>query len=716
MKRMKKYILTIILCLLVLSLAGCQNGKKTEHMEWKMNASDIEGLEGRVNELAVISEGKFYVATAIPGSDESVVEKIYYVDLDEKRAEQIPFSLEKEGYVTNITNLGEKRFAAFLSKTDSVVDLRKEALIIVDREGKIQANRLLTEIVDSQKVVTLLTIKSEKILLVTSVCVYELDANLNSIKEYWAPAQIENATVTEDGQMICICLMDSGDKGNQIQYCRLNPENGKWEKNFILKLNPYDVPVRLISGQKGDFFLLGTNGIYECDEKGTIVPVVKYAEERLGGETWHCLTVLPSGKFFSCANADNGSVLGYLSLEKAEAQETKIVVGGLSYMDHSILRELKEYHQAHPDVAVEIREYECDYRDITSINDACARLNADVLSGNGPDIVFFAGLDWKALCQQGMLENLDPYFEKDSEISKEDMIFSLRETISINGNIYGIVPSFGIMTLAGKTKLVGDSMGWTMKEAYTCWKKNESDVFAMDGKSAFYWLIYGLMQNAEIDMTDIRMALEMANTKWGDTSYVTETNVGLKEEKTLLAFGGMTPPQYIQVLHAMFDEDNITLKGFPGLDGSGAVFSFNDSLGISSNSLHKDIAWDMVRPLMSKKYQSVKSGNLYNFPSRKDCFEEMLQEYTKKKSEYNQYLGMEMNDHEDKIIVDALSKEDVERIRQMVYEARTIYYQNYLLNMVTEEAASYFSGEKELDEVYEIIRNRLELYYKENHK
>ena len=50
----------------------------------------------------------------------------------------------------------------------------------------------------------------------------------------------------------------------------------------------------------------------------------------------------------------------------------------------------------------------------------------------------------------------------------------------------------------------------------------------------------------------------------------------------------------------------------------------------------------------------------------------------------------------------------------MVYEAKMVYHSSYLFDMVKEEAANYFDGNKELEEAFEIIRNRIDLYYKEN--
>ena len=92
----------------------------------------------------------------------------------------------------------------------------------------------------------------------------------------------------------------------------------------------------------------------------------------------------------------------------------------------------------------------------------------------------------------------------------------------------------------------------------------------------------------------------------------------------------------------------------------------------------------------------------------------MLLEYAKEESEYNEWLGKEISFYEDKIIVTALSWEDVNRIKEMVFETKQVSYEDTEFSkIVNEEANAYFSGDKDIDAVCEVIKNRMELYRKE---
>lgn len=67
---------------------------------------------------------------------------------------------------------------------------------------------------------------------------------------------------------------------------------------------------------------------------------------------------------------------------------------------------------------------------------------------------------------------------------------------------------------------------------------------------------------------------------------------------------------------------------------------------------------------------------------------------------------------EDKEII---GKEDAEYIRKLIEGIEDDNsYDLRLMNLILEEAESYFSGQKTLEEAVNIIRNRAQLYVDEN--
>lgn len=709
-------LLFLWLCIGILLLAGCatkSNSGNVENMAWRIKDCEIEGLEGDLMEIELISGQECYVTTGIVTGDE-INERIYCVNLDTQQAELIPVDIEKGYYVTDIVSRSDNGFAAFLSEMDEEVDLRRDALITADRTGRVLSRRKLSEITGGEDAIRLLAMADGKLLLVTAGCIYCLDETLGDVKAFKTATPVEDAVLVEGERVICLRAEDDEGGNSKARFCKLDPAKGVWEKDFELKLDRRELVPPLVSGRGASFFFCGAKGIYECEESGTLNLVLRWDEQSFERDEWGLMAALPEGGFLGYT-IDRDSFrqrMALLSFGEAEGERIQIVIGGVA-MEQGILSRLLKYNQTRSDVTVKVKEYAFEWNSPDSYSDACARLYADILAGNGPDVIYLGGLDYGNLIKQGYLEKLDAYYEKDAEISKEDLVPSFRDAISVEGSIYYLSPAFGLDTLAGKTSLVGDSMGWTMKELHDLWEEKHSGILPWNGPITFRYLITGLVQSENVDLEDYRLALEMAKTEEANF-YETVGSDGLKNDKVLLSFCGMSQPTFLQFMRAAFDEEEITLKGYPGVEGSGAMFGITDAMGISSRSKQKDAAWDVIRSLMTYDFQTVTAGNIFYFPSRLDCFEETLLECAKEESEYNHDLGKEASYMGNQFVITALSNEDIERIREMVFEIRQMKYNGTAIaDIVNEEAGAYFSGEKDIDAVCEVIRNRIELYRKE---
>ncbi len=64
----------------------------------------------------------------------------------------------------------------------------------------------------------------------------------------------------------------------------------------------------------------------------------------------------------------------------------------------------------------------------------------------------------------------------------------------------------------------------------------------------------------------------------------------------------------------------------------------------------------------------------------------------------------------------AVTGEEIDAILNLIPEA-TPYFNvenSEVLNIINEEAASYYSGQKEVEDVTDIIQNRIQIYVNEN--
>ena len=61
-----------------------------------------------------------------------------------------------------------------------------------------------------------------------------------------------------------------------------------------------------------------------------------------------------------------------------------------------------------------------------------------------------------------------------------------------------------------------------------------------------------------------------------------------------------------------------------------------------------------------------------------------------------------------------LSQEEADVIRNIIENGLLLDWNNPVITIVMEEAPAYFEGQKSLDEVTDIIQNRVQLYVDEN--
>ena len=132
----------------------------------------------------------------------------------------------------------------------------------------------------------------------------------------------------------------------------------------------------------------------------------------------------------------------------------------------------------------------------------------------------------------------------------------------------------------------------------------------------------------------------------------------------------------------------------------------------------KDAAWQFLRVLLSEDYQENLS---WGYPISQKAFdaklaEAMKQEYTTDENGNQVPVsngGMSMGDG---LTVDfyAITQEEADQIIELINSVdRTAVYDQSLLDIITEESAYYFSGEKTVDQVADIIQSRMSIYINE---
>lgn len=128
---------------------------------------------------------------------------------------------------------------------------------------------------------------------------------------------------------------------------------------------------------------------------------------------------------------------------------------------------------------------------------------------------------------------------------------------------------------------------------------------------------------------------------------------------------------------------------------------YGSSLKVNANSPNKEGAWEFLSFFLSREAQETQ-----DLPVHKGAFaaraEEIMAEHAK--------FGLS-------VYPDPLTKEDVAELETYLMEDvrfPSIRVQP-LIDIIIEEAADYFSGIKDIDQVRAVVKNRVQLYLDERH-
>ena len=156
--------------------------------------------------------------------------------------------------------------------------------------------------------------------------------------------------------------------------------------------------------------------------------------------------------------------------------------------------------------------------------------------------------------------------------------------------------------------------------------------------------------------------------------------------------------------------------GCPSSERSGMTIESLTSIGIVAASDQKDLAWDLIRSYM--EYSAAPDLGDMGISVNKEVFEKETQSALEKnKEEYDrarayfedlvkQYGGIV----DDSSLPPLIADEDIREFRSLIENAtKSSCIDESIFNIIAEEAAGYFAGDRTEDDVLKNIDNRAKL-------
>ncbi len=450
----------------------------------------------------------------------------------------------------------------------------------------------------------------------------------------------------------------------------------------------------------------------------------------------------------ACDEYDNlkGPYLIHLTrAEKNPHAGKKIIVVGGKHLDDSGLLPVVSRFNSDPEKNVRVALL--DYVEGSDDDDGALeqKIYLDLISGSGPDVIVNMG-DYEALRNGSVMEDLNRYINGENGLKRDEYFDNILRAFEKGGKLYHIPVEFYLSGLYVNSDLLPYTDGWTYDEFIESARSLAAGDKAVSRSMKhndllFYFLSTSLPRfvdyekhTVDFENDDMRKILEATKEfgvkqipseekykmenytvgQEGEDGFVSGTfATDLSRERFTNGITGSWECMLYQVsmvgqLREMLI-GNGTFLGYPSYEKKSMAVGTDLSMGISSMSKYKDLAWEFIKAYLEMDGDdAVGRGGL---PLKKSAFAEECR--------YDMESANKLHDDfvkENPYLVGKLPyfpevlAEDIDTLQSLAEKADTMISDDEaVFNIIAEEAAGYFAGDRTIDDVLKNIQNRAKL-------
>lgn len=424
-------------------------------------------------------------------------------------------------------------------------------------------------------------------------------------------------------------------------------------------------------------------------------------------------------------------------VDPADIPDKEVLVLGGVYIDSEVKAKVIEFNKTSDRYRITLKDYNT-YNTNEDWTAGQTRLNSDITSGQMPDIMMLNDMSsYGNWVSKGILADIGKFLEEDPELGKLEYLQNVWDAYSVKGKLYALVPSFNVRTMVAKKSLVGEPQSWTMAdvEAVLATMPEGARAFGDMMRDTY---IYYMMSYAGQDFIDVETGkcnfnsqdfmdmLEYAKTlpteypedyweKYDYTYYESQ----YRENRSLLYDLYISSIRGCKHQIKGYIGEEISFVGFPTSDSNGSILnSVSYTYAISAKSKRQEGAWQFVRQFLTEEYQS--GDQIWGLPVLKSAFLSKAQEATERSYWLDENGNKEYYDdtwyiNGEEIVLEPFTQEEVDAICEFIYTVNRVeYYNDDIRNIITEEAEAFFTGQKSVQEVVDIIQSRAQVFVDEN--
>ena len=487
---------------------------------------------------------------------------------------------------------------------------------------------------------------------------------------------------------------------------------------------------KIFGGMDDSVFVATEDGLWKCYLDGReAVELFRWLDKGIDFNEWNSFQAISENKIIGVSQGVADLKLLQITQEQSSSNEEFVILTLASLQaDDALKNEIVVFNQNHDRCAIKLKQYYDPYATGATVEDALERLNADLLSGNAGDLLDMKSLSMttspRFYIKRGILENL--YDWMDEGVNQDDYTKEVWKANEVDGKLYSLIPSFKLNTMMGRTSQVGNGFSWTPKQMQELIDQYpKMGLYCFETKESF--LQYVCQYNMD----------EFVNWETGDCDFSGDSfGIFLEYAKTLPdsaqedldalneIYSGNVLIEDQLVIDATLSDflitkqvfgEPVSLMGFPVTDGIGAVFDPEISLAICTQSLQKEDAWEALDYFISEEYQNdlvnrdYRSGLPIMKQARQMIYQKIMEDETQAKSEIgNAYGGWNFE-------FGYPTEQEIEQLEALIHATTKIKGMDQTIyQIILEETAAYFSDQRNLQEVIDLIQNRISLYIKES--
>ncbi len=399
-------------------------------------------------------------ASAMDADMEDVVmgtSKVHYRTAD--GSDKVIYETEPGKYVRNMTE-SNGNIAIQLSDEED-----KSVLKTIDTEGKEVSTvdmAALDKASENDYVSDIKITKDGDLLAFCNQKIVVIDKEGKEKKTIETQDYIMGGVITQSDDIL---VFNYGQETAKVDAKKVDIASGSLQDGYSLSGSLTSNTIGEVGSGDYDFFYVGDGGLYGfkkdsqedvklCDFNASFVePSYIYK------------IIVPDQDHFAIMTYDNMTgepqVFAYRKVDPANVTEKKVLTLAAVYANNNLKQAVMDFNKSHTDIRIDIIEY-------MNEEDPMGKMSADIAAGNIPDLYDtsygIGNMSLTQAVQKGVLEDLTPYLEKDSEISEDDFIESVLNAAKVDGKLYYLPSAFSIQTLIAKKDDVGDRTGWTFDE------------------------------------------------------------------------------------------------------------------------------------------------------------------------------------------------------------------------------------------------------------